>query len=273
MTLAPTADPTDGQPGLLAGRVVVITGAGPGVGASLAQTASREGAAIVVGARDAARLDLIVSAVENAGGRALAIPVDVTDPASCAALAEGAIQAFGRIDALVNAAFWTEPEQRLWELDDDTFGRAFDVNVGGTWRVIRAVEPHLTRPGGAIVTIGSQAGTKSSATLAAYAAAKAAVHSLTGSAAVQLGPAGIRVNGVLPGSIDGPGLLEWAEERGGRLGTSTEDELALRRSRSPLGRIVTPDEIAEAAVFLCSDRASGITGTLVDLDCGQHLNA
>jgi len=202
----------------------------------------------------------------------VALPVDVTDTASCQALAQGALEAFGRIDALVNAAFYTEPEQSLWDLEESTLQRTLDVNITGTWRVMKAVVPHLTRPGGAIVAIGSQAGTKSSATLGPYAAAKAAVHSLTCSAAVQLGPEGVRVNGVLPGSIDGPGLLEFAEERGKRLGTSTEAELRLRRGRSPLGRIVTPQEIAEATVFLCSDRASGITGTLVHLDCGQHLN-
>lgn len=259
--------------GLLHDRVVVITGAGPGVGTALAHTAAREGAAVVVAARDTTRVNEIAAGVVDAGGRALGLPVDVTDTASCEALAAAAVDAFGRVDAVVNAAFYTEPEQSLWDLDEATWQRTLDVNVGGTWRVMKAMEPHLTRPGGAIVAIGSQAGTKSSASLGPYAAAKAAVHSLTCSAAVQLGPVGIRVNGILPGSIDGPGLLEWAEERGERLGTSTEDELALRRGRSPLGRIVKPSEIAEAAVFLCSDRASGITGTLVDLDCGQHLNA
>lgn len=257
----------------LDGKVVLVTGAGPGVGTSVAVEAAREGATVVVAARSQDRLSRIVAQVEAIGGAALAAPVDVTDRRSCEALAPTAVERFGRIDALVHAAFWTEPEQSLWDVDEDTLARTLDVNVMGLWRVLHSIEPHLTRPGGAVVAVGSQAGVKSSATLAGYAAAKAAVHSLVGSAAVQLGPRGIRVNGVLPGSIDGPGLLEWAEERAARLGTSLEDELAARRGRSPLGRIVTPDEIAHAAVFLCSDRASGITGTLVDLDCGQHLNA
>lgn len=243
------------------------------MGTALAHTAAREGAAVVVAARDQDRVGAIAKSVVDAGGQAIAHSVDVTDTASCEAMAAAAVEAFGRVDALVNAAFYTEPEQSLWDLEEATLQRTMDVNVSGTWRVMKAVEPHITRPGGAIVAIGSQAGTKSSATLGPYAAAKAAVHSLTCSAAVQLGPVGIRVNGVLPGSIDGPGLAEWAEDRAERLGTSIEDELALRRGRSPLGRIVTPQEIAEASVFLCSDRSSGITGTLVHLDCGQHLNA
>lgn len=257
----------------LSGKVVVVTGAGPGVGTSVALVAAHEGADVIVAARSEDRLARIVAEVEALGRTALAARVDVTDLASCEAMAAMAAERFGRIDAVVHAAFWTEPEQSLWDVEEHTLARTLDVNVMGLWRVLHAVQPHLSRPGGAIVAIGSQAGVKSSSSLAGYAAAKAAVHSLIGSAAVQLGPHGVRVNGVLPGSIDGPGLLEWAEERAARAGTSLDDELAARRARSPLGRIVTPDEIAHAAVFLCSDRASGITGTLVDLDCGQHLNA
>lgn len=258
---------------MLEDKVLVVTGAGPGVGTALALAGTAEGARVAVAARSADRLRGIVEQVEAAGGTALAVTCDVTDAESCGRMAAAVVEHFGRVDALVNAAFWTEPEQSLWAIDEATLRRTLDVNVLGTWRALRAFEPHLSRPGGAVVAIGSQAGVKSSATLAGYAAAKAAVHSLVGSAAVQLGPEGIRVNGILPGSIDGPGLLEWAEDRAERLGTSTEEELAQRRGRSPLGRIVTPEEIAQAAVFLCSARASGITGTLVDLDCGQHLNA
>lgn len=258
---------------MLDDKVLLVTGAGPGVGTALALAAAAEGATVAVAARSTARLDDIVAQVRAQGGTAIAVPCDVTDSASCERMASTVVERFGRIDAFVNAAFWTEPEQSLWDLEEATLWQTLDVNVMGTWRALKAVEPHLVRPGGAVVAIGSQAGVKSSATLAGYAAAKAAVHSLVGSAAVQLGPVGVRVNGILPGSIDGPGLLEWAEDRAARSGTSLDDELAARRGRSPLGRIVTPEEIAQAAVFLCSDRASGITGTLVDLDCGQHLNA
>jgi NAD(P)-dependent dehydrogenase (short-subunit alcohol dehydrogenase family) len=258
---------------LLSDQVMIITGAGPGVGRSLALAAAREGAAVVVAARSEKRIADIVQAVTDQGGRALGASADVTDAASCEALASAAVERFGRIDALVNCAFWTEPEQSLQDTAEATWLRGLDVNLVGSWRVLNAVTPHLTRPGGSVVLIGSQAGAKPSRTLAVYAAAKSALQSLVRSAALQLGPDGIRVNSVLPGSIDGPGLRDWAVERAEQLGTSLEEELGDRVRKSPLSRIVTPDEIAEAVVFLCSARASGITGSALDLDCGQHLTA
>lgn len=257
---------------LLEKKTVVITGAGPGVGAAVAKAAVREGATVVLGARSAERIAALADEVNQAGGEARWQSVDVTDQASCMAFGEFAAAAGRGVDAVVNAAFWTEPEASIVETHEEDWIRSLDVNVVGTWRVMKALHPHLNRPGAAIVAIGSQAGTKPSATLAGYAAAKAAVASLTSSAALQWGP-DVRVNGILPGSIQGEGLREWAAERAQTLGTTTEHELAVRAGRSPLGRIVTPAEIAEAAIFLCSERSSGITGSFLDLDCGQHLGA
>ncbi|MGN5236438.1 MULTISPECIES: SDR family oxidoreductase [unclassified Rhodococcus (in: high G+C Gram-positive bacteria)] len=261
-----------GDPMLLENKTVVITGAGPGVGSAVAKAAVREGAVVVLGARSAERLAALADEVEQLGGKARWQCVDVTDLGSCMAFGDFAAEVGGGVDAVVNAAFWTEPEAPMVETPEEDWLRCLDVNVMGTWRVMTAMHPHLNQPGAAIVAIGSQAGTKPSATLAAYAAAKSAVTSLTSSAALQWGP-GVRVNGILPGSIQGDGLREWAAERAQTLGTTTEHELAVRAGRSPLGRIVTPAEIAETAIFLCSERASGITGSFLDLDCGQHLGA
>ncbi|UTT51010.1 SDR family oxidoreductase [Rhodococcus gordoniae] len=256
---------------LLDNKTVVITGAGPGVGSAVAKAAAREGASVVLGARSSARLAALADEIEQIGGKARWQCLDVTDFGSCMAFGAFAAET-GGVDAVVNAAFWTEPEAPMAETPEEDWIRCLDVNVVGTWRVMKSLYPHLNQPGAAIVAIGSQAGTKPSATLAAYAAAKSAVTSLTTSAALQWGP-GVRVNGILPGSIQGDGLREWAAQRAHALGTTTEHELAVRAGRSPLGRIVTPAEIAEAAIFLCSERASGITGSFLDLDCGQHLGA
>lgn len=257
---------------LLENKTVVVTGAGPGVGAAVAKAAAREGAAVVLGARNTERLEIIADEVKQLGGRARWQYLDVTDGRSCTDFGQFAAEGGEGVDAVVNAAFWTEPEAPMLQTPEEDWIRCLDVNVVGTWRVMTALHPHLNQPGAAMVAIGSQAGTKPSATLAAYAAAKAAVASLTSSAALQWGP-GVRVNGILPGSILGDGLREWAADRARSSGTTMEHELAVRAGRSPLGRIVTPAEIADAAIFLCSERAGGITGTFLDLDCGQHLQA
>lgn len=258
---------------LLSNHVTVIAGAGPGVGRAVALTAAREGSAVVVAARSQEGIDAIVDEVRGTGAEAAGFSVDLTDSASCEALAEGVRALHGRVDAIVNTAFWTEPERSLADTEEETWKRAFDVNVIGSWRLLNNLVPLIPEGSGSIVLTGSQAGFKPSDTLAAYAAAKAALVSFVRSAAKQYGPMGIRLNSIVPGSIGGEGLRAWAEERAAELGTTTEHELAIRAAKSPLGRIVTPQEIAEAIVFTLSPRASGITGTFIDLDCGQHLSA
>ncbi len=258
---------------LLRDHVTVLAGAGPGVGRSLALAAAREGSAVVVAARSEERVHSIVAEVEARGGAGLALTVDLTDSESCAALAARVKGEFGRVDAVANTGFWTEPERSLRDTDESTWHKAFDVNVVGAWRLIEHLIPLMPAGRGSIVLTGSQAGYKPSDTLAVYAAAKAALVSLVRSAAKQYGPAGVRVNSVVPGSIGGEGLRAWAEQRAAELGTTTEHEMAVRAAKSPLGRIVTPEEIAEAIVFTLSPLASGITGTFIDLDCGQHLSS
>jgi len=258
---------------LLDDRVVVITGAGPGLGTTLARRCAEEGADVVVAARTTTTLDAIVKEVEAAGRRGLAAPTDVVDREQMRALATTVHDEFGRIDVLVNAAFPGSHRKNVVDMDDaylDSWRAAIDIAAYGTLLACRFVAPYMVEAGrGSIVNLTSMSSRLAYGGRSDYAAGKAAVHRLGWALADELGPSGIRVNAVAPGLIMSPVLEHWMETTARERGITYEEQYAEHVQAMALRRIATEEEVANAVLFFASDLASGITGATLDVNAGQ----
>ena len=244
------------------GKTVMITGASSGIGAATARLLAAEGAAVVLMARRAARLDDLVHRITADGGRAVAVPGDVTSPDDVARAVSTAVDTYGTLDAAFNNAGWGSVGAPLHELDDAVYERIMDVNVRGVWNCLRAqISVMLRQPaGGSIVNTGSTAGLFATGAAAPYVAAKHAVAGLTKAAAAEYGRHGIRINALMVGSTRTE-LLERAMQDVPGL-----EEHAVARAIQP--RLAEPAEIAEAVAWLCSDRSSFVTGVALPVDGG-----
>jgi NAD(P)-dependent dehydrogenase (short-subunit alcohol dehydrogenase family) len=255
------------------GRVVMIVGAGPGLGATLARRCADDGADVVLAARRAKSLESIAADVRSRGRPALAVPTDVSEREQVRALVEAALDQFGRIDVLVNAAFPPAPGGPVVEMDDDAMDawrRSIDAGAYGTLLTCRFVAPSMIAAGsGSIVNVTSMTSRLAHGGRSDYAAGKAAMHRLGWALADELGPYGIRVNAVAPGAILGEGVRGWIESNAAANGVSYEEQLARQTQEMALRRIATEDEVANAVLFLASDYASGITGATIDVNAGQ----
>jgi NAD(P)-dependent dehydrogenase (short-subunit alcohol dehydrogenase family) len=255
---------------LLDGKVVVVAGVGSGLGRSLAVRGAGQGADVVLAARTASRLDEVAKEVTALGRRALAVPSDVTDPDAAGHLVQAALDAFGRVDALVYNALAMPPIADLAKVGLDAVQAGFDANVVAALRLTRLFIPALAASGGSVVMINSMVVRYSQRTMGPYKLAKAALLAMAQSLATELGPQGIRVNSVAPGHIWGDSL-KWyfgylAHKRGVEV-QAVYDETA---AGIDLGRLPEPDEIADAALFLASDLARAITGQCLDVNCGEY---
>ena len=254
---------------LLAGKVVVVCGIGPGLGRSIAVQCARAGADVVLAARTESRLEDVAKEVTALGRRALAVPTDITDDAAAAALAEAAMAEFGQVDTLVHNAFAIPPMTPLAEADLATLRTAFETNVIAALRLTRLFTPALTASRGSVVMINSAVLRHSRVTFGGYKMAKSALLSLARSLATELGPQGIRVNSVAPGWIWAD-TLKWyfgylAEQRG----VTADEVYAETAATTDLRALPEPDEIADAVVFLASPMARAITGQCLDVNCGE----
>jgi NAD(P)-dependent dehydrogenase (short-subunit alcohol dehydrogenase family) len=240
----------------LRSTVALVTGGAGGIGAGVAGRFAAAGAAVVVHHRDSPeRAAAVVDAITRRGGIATSAGADITDPAQCAALMAGAVDRFGRLDALVACA-GVQPVVPLDELDAAGWRAVSEVNTTGTFATVQAAVPHLPG-GGSITLIASIEGTRPAPGHAHYAASKAAVIMLARAAAVEYGPRGIRVNSVSPGLIDRPGLAQ-----------AWPDGVDRWSSAAPLGRLGEPDDVGDACVFLASRMARWITGHDLVVDGG-----
>jgi NAD(P)-dependent dehydrogenase (short-subunit alcohol dehydrogenase family) len=256
--------------GLLEGKTAVVTGVGPGIGGTTALTLAREGANVALGARTESALKELANEIESTGRRAVWSPTNIADAEQCAALAQTAVDAFGRIDVLVQNAFMHGPFAGAVETDPEDWRRVFKVNVQGTLQMIQACLPHMTE-GGSIVVTNSMASRTSTPTEGPYAASKAAMHSMVRTLAQEVGARNIRVNSVLPGWVHGPSLDIYFDLMSADRGITPEavrDEIA---NETALKRLVTPQDIADAIVFLASDLANGITGVALDVNAGHYM--
>ncbi|MGW1463619.1 SDR family NAD(P)-dependent oxidoreductase [Streptomyces sp. NPDC002308] len=247
---------------LLAGKTVMITGASSGIGAAAARLFAAEGAAVVLTARRAERLDEIGGGIRAVGGRALTVAGDVTRAQDMREVVERAVDTFGRLDAAFNNAGWASSGKAFHEMDDDEYDRIVDVNQRGVWNAMRAQISAMLAlgEGGSIVNTSSVAGVRATGVAAPYIAAKHAVIGLTRAAADEYGAHGIRVNALVVGST-GTELMQETLTRTPELyGPFTE--------RAIQHRLAAPEEVAQAAVWLCSDRSSFVTAAAVPVDGG-----
>jgi NAD(P)-dependent dehydrogenase (short-subunit alcohol dehydrogenase family) len=241
------------------GRVALVAGASKGIGAAVAEAFADAGAAVVLGARDTQALDSVAARIDSRGGRALPVRTDVSDEASMRNLVDQGLAAYGRLDAAVNNASGGPLPAPLADIDTGEFDLGIATNVRGTFLGMKyQIRAMLRSGGGAIVNMASIAGLTGTANLAAYVAGKAGIIGLTKVAALDYADRGIRVNVVAPGPI----LTHHLEAAGQRA-----QELAAQST--PMRRTGTPAEVAQAVLWLCSDRSSFITGTVLPIDGGQ----
>ncbi|GAA4529048.1 SDR family NAD(P)-dependent oxidoreductase [Amycolatopsis samaneae] len=238
----------------------LVTGAGSGIGRAAAIAFARDGAAVAVLDIDADAAAETVEMIEKDGGEALSVPVDIAEEASVRAALERTVDAWGGLDFAVNNAGMASHHRRLDEMTLDEFERVVHVNLAGTFLCMRYELP-LLEGGGAIVNVASNGGLYSIPRAPAYVAAKHGVVGLTKAAAVDYAPKGVRVNAVCPGPTRTPGFEQLAA------GT---DMIAAQEAITPLGRMATPEEAAAAAVWLCSDAASYVTGIALSVDGGRR---
>ena len=254
-----TAPRTRLSNGLLEEKVAIVTGASRGIGAAAARAFAEAGAAVVLAARDEQALAVVADDIAATGGRALAMPVDIGDPASVERLVAQAVDAFGRLDAAFNNAGSGHLPVPLAELPVEQFDDAVRVNLRGTFLSLRYEIPAMIESGGgAIVNMSSTAGLRGVEGIAGYVAAKHGIVGLTKSAALDYGTRGIRVNAVAPGPILTERLARLDEEKREQVGSVV-----------PLGRVGAVEEVAATAVWLCSDQASFISGATVPVDGGK----
>ncbi len=254
---------------LLEGRVVIVTGVGPGLGRCIVRACSAHGSSVVLAARTEERLEKIAAELE---GPALAVPTDVTDPEQCARLVERTVERFGRLDGLVNSAFKQPPLETIDDTSMEVWREAFEMNCHVAIQMTKAAVPAFrANGGGSVVMITTMSTRNHRPRFGAYAAAKSALAAAARTLATELGADGIRVNSVAPGYIWGDPVrlyLEWqAQERGVSYADVERDLL----TQMPLGRIPTPEEIAETVVFYLSDMSSIVTGTMLDVNAGQYM--
>ncbi|HEX7118620.1 MAG TPA: SDR family NAD(P)-dependent oxidoreductase [Longimicrobiales bacterium] len=268
---APTTAPATPTATALHGRTAVVTGGGSGIGEAIAAALAAAGAAVVVAARSADRIEGVARRLRDAGARAWAVRCDVSDPESVAALARAAAEHAGAIDILVNNA-GIAAGAPLHRLELDEWNRILAVNATGTFLCTRAFAPAMVERGwGRIVNIASVAGLAGARYIAAYAASKHAVIGFTRSVAAELAGTGATINAVCPGYVDTPMTDRTVEAVGARTGLHGADALRAVLATTGQKRLISPDEVAHAALALCADAAGGINGQAIVVDGGALL--
>jgi NAD(P)-dependent dehydrogenase (short-subunit alcohol dehydrogenase family) len=250
--------------GKLDGKVAVITGSASGMGRATALRFAKEGAAVVVADLNSQAGEETISEIAAAGGRAVFQHTDVSSDAGIKALIDRAVKEFGRLDITYNNAGIGGATGRLEDTSAEDWDKSFVILTRAVFSGIKySIEPMRKAGGGSIISTSSVAGLRGVAGLHAYSAAKAAVVSLTESAAIELGHDRIRVNCICPGGIVTP--LVYRGMRGG------EEEARKSMARSqPIPRAGRPEDIAAMALFLASDDAEWITGTAMVVDGGMN---
>jgi len=245
-----------------AGKVALVTGAASGIGRAMALAFGRAGACVVVADISVDGGHMTAALIVEAGGKALFVKTNVTVAAEVDALVDKAVSHYGRIDCAVNGAAIEEEYLPLAESEDDQFERIMNVNVKGVWQCMKSQLRQMLRQegGGVIVNVADAAGLVAAPNRSIYAASKHAVVGLTKTAAVEYAKSGIRINSLCPGAVKTPMLARMLERDPGR-----DKKL---KAAHPMGRIAEPAEVASAALWLCSEQASFVTGHQLAIDGG-----
>ncbi|MET9964370.1 SDR family oxidoreductase [Streptomyces sp. NPDC006356] len=258
---------------LLAGKTVVVSGVGSGLGHQVAATVVRDGGNAVLGARTEANLAKGAAEIDPDGAHTAYRATDITDEGQCEALAALARERFGGIDGVVHVAAWDSYFGGLEDADFTTWQSVIDVNLLGSLRMTRACLPALKERGGSVVFIGTQSSVAAPSQVrqAAYAASKGALTSAMYSLARELGPYRIRVNTVLPGWMWGPPVRAFVQFTAQAEGVPEGEVLKRLTGRMALPDLATDGDVADAVVFLTSDRARSLTGQSLLVNAGELM--
>jgi len=247
----------------LSGHTAIVTGGTSGIGRATAELLAAAGANVAITGRDETRGAEVLDRVRELGAGALFVRADVRSAEDCERTVRDTLEAFGRIDVLVNNAGVYQGNTALG-CSEEEWDRQLDTNLKGTFLMSRAVLPHMIERGsGSIVNNASDWGLVGGAEAVAYCASKGGVVLMTKAMAIDHGPQGIRINAVCPGDTETPMETLDAEQHG-----IPWDEYVAVNSQRPLGRMGAPEEVARAIVFLASDDASFITGAALAIDGG-----
>lgn len=258
---------------LLEGKVGLVSGIGPGMGRDISLAFAREGADVALVARTQAKLDAVADEVRALGRRATTVVCDIADEAACRAAVEQTVAELGRLDIVVNNAFHGGDGKTFLDADFDEWRKVMDVNLFGSLAMTRAAVPHLEASGdGRVIMINSMSVQRIQQKWGSYVASKSALAGVTKTLALELGPKGIRVNGIHPGYIYGDSV-EWyfnhlAEKRGITF-QEVYDEVA---SETCLGYLPHSEEIAGTAVYFASPLAKPVTGQMIGVNAGHWFN-
>jgi 3-oxoacyl-[acyl-carrier protein] reductase len=259
--------------GRLGDKVVIITGAGDGLGATMARLFAREGAHLTLAGRRTELLEEVAASLRAGGNRAIAVTTDVTDEAAVIAMVAATVSEYGRVDVMCNNAAQPGRDLHVWEQTLENWNATLAVDVTAAMLCSREVltQSMLERQSGSIVHFSSTAGLEGIARKSHYGVAKAGLRTLTKVMAKEVGPRGIRVNCLVPGGIQTELLRNYWNRLANERGVTWEAIRDEGARSTALRRIATPEEIAQVALFLASDESSAITGQSIVADCGAQM--
>ena len=247
-------------PRMLEGKTALITGGGSGINQRIAERLAQQGASVALVGRTQSKLDAVAKGIISAGGKSAGFAADVRDYDALARSVAGTREQFGPIDIVVCGAAGNFPAFASM-MSANAFKSVIDIDLLGTFNTCRAAYEHMNKSGGSIVNISAPQAVQAMVMQSHVCAAKAGIDMLTRTLALECGPVGIRVNGVIPGAVaDTEGMDRLAPPG------PIRDALA---SRMPLRRVATKDDIADMVLFLCSDAAKYVTGAIIPCDGGM----
>ncbi len=258
----------------LESKIAIVTGAAKGMGEAVTLAMAREGADIMLAARDMTPLEEVAAKVRDMGRQAETVSVDVTDEATVKAMVDKTLEAFGgRIDILVNIAGVTGPiETPVWEIERDDFEYVITANILGMFLPIKHTLPTMVaQRSGKVVNIGGSSGIRGYKNRAAYSSSKWAVRGLTRTVALDVGDYGINVNNVVPGIVQTPRMEKLCHEKARKRGWTYEQVYQEYVEDMTLKSVTTPEDIAAAVVFAASDDARNMTGQDIIIDGGWQI--
>ncbi|WP_380877593.1 oxidoreductase [Sphingomonas sp. DBB INV C78] len=256
---------------LLKDKVVIVSGVGPGMGQALARIAAAEGAKVALGARSKGLLEEVAADINAKGGKAIAVPTDISDAKACQNMAAATLEAFGTIDGLVNTAYIHGAWLPVDQADPEDYAQVFDVNCLGALRMTQAVLPTFkAKKDGAVINVSTMSTVNPFTGEGGYATGKGGLNVLSRHMARDFGQYGIRVNHTRMGWIGGKPVYDFID-RAVADGADRDTLVGEITGRIPLGIIPHEDDCAKAVLFFLSDYARVVTGAVLDVNGGQYM--